>query len=213
MLPAVTAAFPFLFDLFDGRQSARTIHFIVARSACCFFVLDSRPCRLSCSARSIWMRSMISGALLRDWAPEKDVMSITSLAPRDFAVPGRSRDDLAAGGPPLLAGMRPLLFPQPVSPASARFRSASCRFALQRLECWPNQPLVREFTLADISLAFRPNGTGMPAGIGLFPNSWRRNSQIGGSRSTGWCAGNCRSRLTEIKAIAVAHADDRAFLR
>jgi thiosulfate reductase cytochrome b subunit len=30
MSPAVTAAFPFLFDLFAGRQSARTIHFITA---------------------------------------------------------------------------------------------------------------------------------------------------------------------------------------
>lgn len=30
MSPAVTAAFPFLFDLFAGRQSARTIHFIAA---------------------------------------------------------------------------------------------------------------------------------------------------------------------------------------
>lgn len=30
MSPAITASWPWLFDLFDGRQSARTIHFIVA---------------------------------------------------------------------------------------------------------------------------------------------------------------------------------------
>src|SRR5882672_10008145 len=30
MSPAVTAALPFLFDLFGGRQSARTIHFLAA---------------------------------------------------------------------------------------------------------------------------------------------------------------------------------------
>src|SRR5262249_38404565 len=30
MSPAVTAAMPFLFDLFGGRQSARTIHFLAA---------------------------------------------------------------------------------------------------------------------------------------------------------------------------------------
>jgi len=30
MSPAITAALPFLFDLFGGRQSARTIHFLVA---------------------------------------------------------------------------------------------------------------------------------------------------------------------------------------
>jgi thiosulfate reductase cytochrome b subunit len=30
MSPAVTAAMPFLFDMFGGRQSARTIHFLIA---------------------------------------------------------------------------------------------------------------------------------------------------------------------------------------
>jgi thiosulfate reductase cytochrome b subunit len=30
MSPAITAAMPFLFDMFGGRQSARTIHFLVA---------------------------------------------------------------------------------------------------------------------------------------------------------------------------------------
>jgi thiosulfate reductase cytochrome b subunit len=30
MSPAVTSAMPFLFDMFGGRQSARTVHFLVA---------------------------------------------------------------------------------------------------------------------------------------------------------------------------------------
>ena len=35
MSPAVTAAVPVLFDMFGGRQSARTIHFLVANLSCC----------------------------------------------------------------------------------------------------------------------------------------------------------------------------------
>ena len=37
--PGVDAAWPFLLDVFGGRQSARSIHFIVAWSLCAFFVL------------------------------------------------------------------------------------------------------------------------------------------------------------------------------
>ena len=39
MSPAVTAAAPFLFDLFGGRQSARTIHFITANLLVLFVVV------------------------------------------------------------------------------------------------------------------------------------------------------------------------------
>lgn len=39
MSPAVTAAFPFLFDLFAGRQSARTIHFICANLLLLFVLI------------------------------------------------------------------------------------------------------------------------------------------------------------------------------
>ena len=39
MSPAVTAAAPVLFDMFGGRQSARTIHFLVANLLVLFVVV------------------------------------------------------------------------------------------------------------------------------------------------------------------------------
>src|SRR5215472_12762995 len=39
MSPAFTAAMPFLFDLFGGRQSARTIHFLVANLLVLFVIV------------------------------------------------------------------------------------------------------------------------------------------------------------------------------
>jgi thiosulfate reductase cytochrome b subunit len=39
MSPAVTAAVPFLFDMFGGRQSARTIHFLVANLLVLFVLI------------------------------------------------------------------------------------------------------------------------------------------------------------------------------
>jgi thiosulfate reductase cytochrome b subunit len=59
MSPAVTAAFPFLFDLFGGRQSARTIHFIVA-NLLVLFVLVHIVQVLLFGALNL-MRSIITG--------------------------------------------------------------------------------------------------------------------------------------------------------
>jgi thiosulfate reductase cytochrome b subunit len=59
MSPAVTAAFPFLFDLFAGRQSARTIHFICA-NLLLLFVLVHVVQVLLFGAFNL-MRSMITG--------------------------------------------------------------------------------------------------------------------------------------------------------
>lgn len=59
MSPAVTAAYPQLFALFGGRQSARTIHFIAANLLLLFLVVHV--------AMTIWsgfannMRAMITG--------------------------------------------------------------------------------------------------------------------------------------------------------
>jgi thiosulfate reductase cytochrome b subunit len=59
MSPGVTAAYPELFTLFGGRQSARTIHFLAATLLVAFLlvhlwqVLANRPLRL--------MRGMITG--------------------------------------------------------------------------------------------------------------------------------------------------------
>lgn len=59
MSPAVTAAFPFLFDVFGGRQSARTIHFIAANLLLIFVLVHVTEVLLS-GAFNL-MRSMITG--------------------------------------------------------------------------------------------------------------------------------------------------------
>jgi thiosulfate reductase cytochrome b subunit len=59
MSPAATAAFPFLFDLFAGRQSARTIHFIAANLLLLFVLVHLLQVALF-GAYNL-MRSMITG--------------------------------------------------------------------------------------------------------------------------------------------------------
>ena len=59
MSPAATAALPFLFDLFGGRQSARTIHFIVANLVVLFVLVHVIEVLLSGVFNL--MRSMITG--------------------------------------------------------------------------------------------------------------------------------------------------------
>ena len=59
MSPAVTAAAPFLFDLFGGRQSARTIHFLAANLLVLFVLVHVMEVLLS-GAFNL-MRSMITG--------------------------------------------------------------------------------------------------------------------------------------------------------
>ncbi len=59
MSPAVTAALPFLFDLFGGRQSARTIHFIVANLLVLFVLVHVFEVFLAGVFNGL--RSMITG--------------------------------------------------------------------------------------------------------------------------------------------------------
>ena len=59
MSPAVTAAMPFLFDMFAGRQSARTIHFLVANLLVLFVVIHIIQVVVTGMFNN--MRSMISG--------------------------------------------------------------------------------------------------------------------------------------------------------
>ena len=59
MSPGITAAAPFLLDVFGGRQSARSIHFIAANLLVAFFVIHM----LALLAVGVWneLRSMITG--------------------------------------------------------------------------------------------------------------------------------------------------------
>jgi thiosulfate reductase cytochrome b subunit len=59
MSPAVTAAMPFLFDMFGGRQSARTIHFVVANLLVLFVFIHIIQVVVSGLFNN--MRSMITG--------------------------------------------------------------------------------------------------------------------------------------------------------
>jgi thiosulfate reductase cytochrome b subunit len=59
MSPAVTAAVPGLFDLFGGRQSARTIHFLVANLLVLFVLVHVAEVLLAGVLNR--MRSMITG--------------------------------------------------------------------------------------------------------------------------------------------------------
>jgi thiosulfate reductase cytochrome b subunit len=59
MSPAVTAALPVLLDLFGGRQSARTIHFLVANLLVLFVLVHVAQVLLAGAFNR--MRSMITG--------------------------------------------------------------------------------------------------------------------------------------------------------
>ena len=59
MSPGVTAAMPFLFDMFGGRQSARTIHFLVANLLVLFVFVHI--IQVVVSGLFNKMRSMITG--------------------------------------------------------------------------------------------------------------------------------------------------------
>jgi thiosulfate reductase cytochrome b subunit len=68
MSPAVTAAVPALFDLFGGRQSARTIHFLVANLLVLFVLVHVVQVLLAGVFNR--MRSMITGRyVVRQVAP------------------------------------------------------------------------------------------------------------------------------------------------
>jgi thiosulfate reductase cytochrome b subunit len=59
MSPALDAAFPWLAPLFGGRQSARTVHFILANLIVLFFLIHVVMVLLS----GVWnnIRSMVTG--------------------------------------------------------------------------------------------------------------------------------------------------------
>src|SRR3546814_10353432 len=59
MSPGMNAAWPWLLDLFGGRQSARSIHFIIAALLLAFFIVHLIMVLLSGPYNEI--RSMITG--------------------------------------------------------------------------------------------------------------------------------------------------------
>jgi thiosulfate reductase cytochrome b subunit len=69
MSPAMNAAWPWLLDLFGGRQSARSLHFIAATLLTLFVVVHLIMVLLSGPINGIW--SMITGRHVASSKPEK----------------------------------------------------------------------------------------------------------------------------------------------
>jgi thiosulfate reductase cytochrome b subunit len=67
MSPSLDAIFPFLVDLFGGRQSARSVHFIAASLVVLFFVVHMVMVVLSGTWNNV--RSMITGRYAIEAAP------------------------------------------------------------------------------------------------------------------------------------------------
>ena len=69
MSPGMDAAAPLLIDMFGGRQSARTVHFIAASAIVLFFVIHI----VMVLASGAWnnLRSMITGRYVVEGAENK----------------------------------------------------------------------------------------------------------------------------------------------
>jgi thiosulfate reductase cytochrome b subunit len=74
MSPAMNAALPWLHDIFSGRQSARSIHFICAALLAIFVLLHLVMVLLSGPINR--MRSMITGKVAQ--APDSNPTGMTS---------------------------------------------------------------------------------------------------------------------------------------
>jgi thiosulfate reductase cytochrome b subunit len=68
MAPALDAAWPWLVDLFGGRQSARSIHFIAAMGLVLFFVAHIVMVVLAGPLNEV--RSMLTGWYRLPWGKE-----------------------------------------------------------------------------------------------------------------------------------------------
>jgi thiosulfate reductase cytochrome b subunit len=70
MSPRMDAGFPFLLHMFDGRQSARTVHFIIAFSLLAFFLIHVFMVLVSGVFNNL--RSMITGWYAIEEEPAHD---------------------------------------------------------------------------------------------------------------------------------------------
>ena len=98
MSPGIDAAFPWLLDVFGGRQTARTIHFICATLIVLFVLVHVVMVLIS----GVWnnIRSMITGRYARR-RQEKPWPVIRRSSRRSFL-----KGAAAAGGALALAGLR-----------------------------------------------------------------------------------------------------------
>ena len=188
MSPAVTAAMPFLFDMFGGRQSARTIHFLVANLLVLFVLVHVVQVVLSGVFNN--MRSMITGRYaIRPEDSEHDAPRLAPRADRHRLRRRRERWCRAATRSPNAPSLRWILdFGQFMSLKAQRLLLAG-------------QPLVREYAEADISPEFPPNGTERPNGMAYFQIHDVELRELSPHRRRPGAASRLSLTLDEIKAL------------
>ncbi len=152
MSPRIDASYPILLDIFGGRQSARTIHFILAFSFLGFFVIHIVMVLLSGVFNNL--RSMITGSPAGTiW--EQVVSALKEIGRRGFLL--RAAGGLAALS---LGGCDDSLSQNP------KFidilESAENLTRVTQKAITGAQALAPEYSEADISTDFRANGTTDP---------------------------------------------------
>ncbi len=173
MSPTIDAGFPGLLWLFGGRQSARTIHFIVAFSFLGFFIVHIAMVLLS----GLWnnVRSMITGryAIKTDPAvahPGPDAPGLQADRADDSARRGFVLRAATGTGALLLGGTGTLMlgnldrlsnsrwFPR-ILDLEGRFTEGAQDMLVSKTALAP------EYTKADIAPVFRANGTTDPDSV------------------------------------------------
>jgi thiosulfate reductase cytochrome b subunit len=76
MSPTIDAGYPWLLTLFDGRQSARTIHFICAMTFFGFFLVHIAMVILSGTWNNV--RSMITGEYAIETVPPRSAPAMAA---------------------------------------------------------------------------------------------------------------------------------------
>ena len=147
MSPAIDATFPWLVSLFHGRQSARTIHFVLATYLVAFVAVHLLMVVLSGVFNN--MRSMITG---RYRIPEESKMSRSLLLSRRSILRG-----VAAGGLLPLAGCS--LDSRSAGVMSVLDKAETLTEAAQRALLAPRLALAPEYPPGAISREFKPNGS------------------------------------------------------
>ena len=149
MSPGMDAGYPFLLDMFGGRQSARTIHFIAASGIVLFVVVHLVMVLIT----GVWnnLRSMITGRYVIK-LPEGQLSAKAKLDRRRFLTRG-----LAIAGAALAGGCDSELSEQPWVKRILD-KAETLTYASQRALI-PANALAREYSEADISRDFKANGS------------------------------------------------------
>ena len=196
------AILPWLVDLFGGRQSARTIHFIAAGLIVLFVLVH-------CQGHP---RRADQRGPLDDHRHSLSFRRTTSMSRIQPCRPARRFLGLGAAGLGAAAArrLRPALG-SPELPALSR-RGRGADLSARSGCCGGGQPLAREFAAADLSPDFKVNGTPSPDDDD-YAALRETISPTGGCESTAWCARPLALSLADLEGPAAAHPDHPPRLR